>query len=498
MHVSPSGASLRDSVTRSAFRAQLRAANFSHLSTACFERSIMFRTGALGALAALVLSVHAAHDSCEGSESCSGAVQAKGAGLLQHGSTRSSTDHSDHQGCKKFVRTCLGNTGTAEEEQAWYHANWTAWKVGFVTCCSAKYSDDLCGSMDQTLFDFLGGAVSGGEAVQDAPEPEMGEFCTELGHLLETHFDHTALEGTSLALQQALGQAKSKTLKSLGLHREAEVHSKAASGTEAVKRRIGQCRKDQVCWEQVSNMQGFFLELESTGGTGECFPAGSLVAQAGEAPIEVEKLKRGMALWSPKFSEEGASLQSRDFLADCHMFDGFSDNIMREYVEISHEVSEKTGRPLMMSSFHLLFLLPAGKTNWLLARAEEVRVGDTLLALSPSPSEESLEQTQLSQVTGLKKVMARGAFAPLTTSGRLFVEGVAVSSMAISGDAIVRFYESHSPESRLSWAEGFYTLMVGPITVLHSLNLPIGWYVRAHRSIVAVYSAAMDFISLLW
>ena len=246
-------------------------------------------------------------------------------------------------------------------------------------------------------------------------------------------------------------------------------------------------------------MQGFFLELESTGGTGECFPAGSLVAEAGGKFIEVEKLQRGMALWSPKFFEEGASLQSKDFLADCHMFDGFPDNIIREYVEISHEVSEKTGRPLMMSSFHLIFLLPAGKTTWQLARAQEVRVGDTLLALSQSLSEESpgLEQTQLSRVTGLRKVMARGAFAPLTTSGRLFVEGVAVSSMAISGDAVVRFYESRDPESRLSWAEGFYALMVGPATVLHSLNLPFGWYVRAHHSIVAVHSAAMDFISFL-
>jgi hypothetical protein len=349
--------------------------------------------------------------------------------------------------------------------------------------------------MDDTLFGFLGGSISGGDLVKDTVEPELKEFCEE-ADLLKTHFDHMELQGTSLSLRQLAGA--SKTLNSLAEHMGGVgAKVRAESGVEAVQRRVGECREDETCWEQVSSLQGFFLELHSSGGATRCFPGGSLVAQASGSFLPVEKLHKGMQLLSPTLSGEGAALVAKDFLADYHMFDDFPDTVELEYVEISHQVSEKTGRPLRMSGHHLLFLLPAGEADWQLVRAADVRVGDTVLALNPADTS-ATSATQLSQVTGLKKVMAKGAFTPLTTSARLFVEGVAVSSMAISGDQIVRFYESRRPETRLAWAEGLYTVIVGPAMILHSLNLPYEWYLHSRDSVLAVHRSTMNFFGLFW
>jgi len=113
----------------------------------------------------------------------------------------------------------------------------------------------------------------------------------------------------------------------------------SSAAREAVKQQVDKCHSDEKCWAEVSQLQGFFLELHASSET-RCFPAGALVSTASGGSIPVEDLKRGTVLASPKFSEGDASHVKKDYLGDYHLFDGFPDTITLEYVEISHEVSE--------------------------------------------------------------------------------------------------------------------------------------------------------------
>mmetsp|Transcript_8261 Transcript_8261/g.19405 ORF Transcript_8261/g.19405 Transcript_8261/m.19405 type:complete len:149 (+) Transcript_8261:204-650(+) len=148
-----------------------------------------------------------------------------------------------------------------------------------------------------------------------------------------------------------------------------------------------------------------------------------------------------------------------------------------------------------MSGHHLLFLLPSGESSWQLARADDVKVGDALLALDP---QDATQPPQLSKVTRLSKLTAQGAFTPLTTSGRLFVEGVAVSSMAVSGEQLVGLFEGCRAENRLFWAEAFYSVLIAPACVLHYFRLPIEWMLRGKPYVFGLHRSAMGFLGAFW
>jgi len=115
-------------------------------------------------------------------------------------------------------------------------------------------------------------------------------------------------------------------------------------------------------------------------------------------------------------------------MIDMHSFEKGHANKIMEFVEISHELMNLE-RPLVMTGNHLLFVQrhdESGEQSFVLERADAVQPGDAVLSLDPAS-----KQTRVSKVTGKRWVKARGVFAPQTTSGRLFVEGVAVSCLPL-------------------------------------------------------------------
>jgi len=135
----------------------------------------------------------------------------------------------------------------------------------------------------------------------------------------------------------------------------------------------------------------------------------------------VEALTTGHPVWSPAF-EASPGMDLTEHLVDNHLHQPEHRTLVAEFLEIHHEHMTQ-GRPLRMTEEHLLYV--RRNHDWLLLRAADVREGDEVLAMIDAG-------TARSKVTKIGSVKTRGLFAPLTSSGRLFVEGVAVHSMALS------------------------------------------------------------------
>ena len=65
-----------------------------------------------------------------------------------------------------MISQCLSKT-QEEEEEHFYNANWSAWKLGFDVCCNNQYNEILCASLDSTLFTFSGRQFGPGDLVKE-------------------------------------------------------------------------------------------------------------------------------------------------------------------------------------------------------------------------------------------------------------------------------------------------------------------------------------------
>lgn len=197
--------------------------------------------------------------------------------------------------------------------------------------------------------------------------------------------------------------------------------------------------------------------------TFDCFPSSAQVSLARGGEVSVSRLERGDRLLSPDVDAKG--LLHADFMADAHMRDPGHEDAELEFVELTHELM-KPARPLLITPRHFLFA--AGTDgDWAFVPAARLREGDRLLAMAANTTE-----LAPSRVTAVRRVRARGAWSPLTTSGRLLVEGVAVSSYALRAGSQEALWES-SPASRAR-SEALWHLGLLPTRILYWVGLDFG------------------------
>jgi len=264
-----------------------------------------------------------------------------------------------------------------------------------------------------------------------------------------------------------------------------------------------------VC-EEVGDDQGLCTDLNCTWDD-ICiasFPASAHVAvlahdSGAVVEVAIEDLVQGQRLVSPEVP--AMDLGVAEHMADAHAQDVGSNSWLLDFVEISHERMHP-GRPLLITAEHLLFRSPGPSIGHVdgasgvtpvdaafgLVPAGNVRVGDFVLALlAPVPSAPQVpgepmsstagskpgvaqkETWERSRVTGVRRVRARGAFSPLTTSGRLVVEGVAVSSYSVATEAGRRAWSSSLFVRR--HFQAFHHLLLLPTRLAHRF----GWDIAA-------------------
>mmetsp|Transcript_105399 Transcript_105399/g.187435 ORF Transcript_105399/g.187435 Transcript_105399/m.187435 type:complete len:536 (+) Transcript_105399:61-1668(+) len=383
--------------------------------------------------------------------------------------------------------------------------------------------EDFCTEADGLLTAHFGHETLDSD---EAPAPSLLQRITS-----------TATSSTILK-KAVLNVGKTAGLKAL--FAKSSLHTRA----QHAQKHISQCQEDTNCWAEVSSVQPWLLQMfekasnvvkgtpecgsslyhqaqaacaaqtESTctsscayggccsWGTGSlscysrcvdpyeeglksddsnmCFPAGSRIALA-STDLPVEELRRGAEVRSPEFGSD-AGTSTAEFMIDNHAFEEEHATIIADFVKISHEFM-RFGRPLMMTGDHLLFVQRPGedqKPSWQLERADAVHEGDVVLSLDAVTN-----RTRPSTITGVDRVKARGAFAPLTTSGRLFVEGVAVSSLALSEPSWRKAWDLMSPEARTIWAERLLLTSFLPSKILNYFGMEFDWLHKPEHSQLA-------------
>jgi hypothetical protein len=157
-----------------------------------------------------------------------------------------------------------------------------------------------------------------------------------------------------------------------------------------------------------------------------CFPAGSLVRLGDGSTKKIEDLGTGDIL------ETSANLKdiSKDdpWLFDWHSHTGARQQAVDEtYLEVAHEAGT-----LRISANHLLFARKPQDDTAAVLLAEQLAVGDELLLRDTFPGLPDRSQLSPSKVINIKEVQAPGVYAPVTSSGRLVVNDVLVSSYAVT------------------------------------------------------------------
>ncbi|CAE7540408.1 unnamed protein product [Symbiodinium sp. CCMP2592] len=278
---------------------------------------------AVSALLAASLGIAQGSDASQ----CAASHRAMSGSLLQHASQSSSNPFASkqHAGCRKMIHHCLCKD-CEDEAQEFYHANWSAWKLGFDMCCNSQYNEVLCGELAATMFDFSTHSFGPGDHVKDTPDPALEEFCHEAEGLMDTHFAEQSFQNDTAAPQSAeLLETLSgtgflrKLLSKVGLLnlRKLLYRSKQATRSAVILRHVENCHSRRSCWEHIGpRLRSFFLKqaiqaARSSGSRfGKCFWQGSSVSTykkegsnlvAGKR--KVEYLLHGLSLWSRGDSE---------------------------------------------------------------------------------------------------------------------------------------------------------------------------------------------------
>lgn len=141
-----------------------------------------------------------------------------------------------------------------------------------------------------------------------------------------------------------------------------------------------------------------------------CFPGTAEVRLQDGSSKAVSALQQGDMVET--FLEDG-SVSYSPFVLDFHT----ANKVMAEFVEIS----TSTGKPLRATPNHLVYTASGN-----FVRAAEVKVGDELLAF-----EAGSKVGKAAKVVDVRRVQDESIFSPLTDSGKLVVEGYAVSSYSL-------------------------------------------------------------------
>lgn len=183
-------------------------------------------------------------------------------------------------GCVTFIKTCA-DSSNPYSEAAFEAGNWTGWRLGFGLCCvSAGYTDTLCDSITEKLFDFDGliaegvQGFGGGDKALSAPQPELQKFCKEAADTLTLHADSEELQhsdsaagGSSLLQRLSLAGKGALLGRRLGVAAAAEIAGSAfrrqgsrAELRAAMHHRIERCQRDETCQAETAVMMPSLLQ----------------------------------------------------------------------------------------------------------------------------------------------------------------------------------------------------------------------------------------------
>jgi hypothetical protein len=173
----------------------------------------------------------------------------------------------------------------------------------------------------------------------------------------------------------------------------------------------------------------------------ECFPGDSKVLLANGFQRAARDLRPGDVL---AVSKDFATVDGEEWVFDPHFG---QEETSHEYLDITHEEGV-----LQLSATHFLFRVPGE-----FVLAEEIVIGDELYTTSGTGFRSST-------VKSVRKVLGQGMYAPVTSSGRLIVDGVLVSSFALPDYAVDAVHE----HPRVEW-EGLGVVVAAPFRGLCNL-----------------------------
>lgn len=168
---------------------------------------------------------------------------------------------------------------------------------------------------------------------------------------------------------------------------------------------------------------------------GVCFPGAGLVEVRGRGPMPLEEVRAGDEVFA------GGELHE-PVLGFLHAAPEFQSS----YLEVRH-----THGVFRASATHIIFTVDGREAKREDKHASELKVGDRLLVAT----EDGLVAARVLTIT---QTMGEGAFAPLTASGTIVVDGVLASN-----------YATHTQGLRLPHSAAHATFF--PVRLAHALGL---------------------------
>jgi len=164
------------------------------------------------------------------------------------------------------------------------------------------------------------------------------------------------------------------------------------------------------------------------------FPASASVALVDRSAISVMELGPGHRLLSVDVSPFGvvdSEVRETDFVWEHHQFDEDAATRVLSYRVISHKLMQK---PLAITSRHMLAAQQGCQGKSSVVPAQELKIGDCVLALTNMSGATETLHYAASEVTRITEEDKVGRFSPLTKSGTLVVDGVVVTSYTDTAD----------------------------------------------------------------
>lgn len=199
-----------------------------------------------------------------------------------------------------------------------------------------------------------------------------------------------------------------------------------------------------------------------------CFPGSATVRLQDGSRKPLAALRPGRDVIQTVDAE--GKVQYETYLMDFHGRTG----AWATYMRITHEA----GGSLEVSPNHLLFVPGPEAGARVAVRASVLGPGDRLfLVAEDSEGGGGTPLVRPVSITAVEEVKRRGAFAPLTLSGRLVVDGVAASAYAFPW-----------PEPVVLEAELKYPILQSMVqdahSIIHAVTLPLRWGAAAWAVLV--------------
>ena len=341
----------------------------------------------VGAMMRLMPLCIVAASASESSDQCSTPQSAAGAKLLQQRHSTSPFTSEHHAGCHKMITHCLSRSD-ADQAPLFYEANWSAWQLGFDTCCNSQYNEELCHELDQVIFNFPERAYGPGDLVKETPDPALKDFCLEAEGLMDAHFAKVSFETDALLQVPSLFQKgiASETIRGVlsrvGRSRGLKLLHKSDAGTRAgvIRRHIQQCQAGP-CWEQVFLLQKYFSEVAQPSMHSKCLRPLAQVNMSDGSMKQVKDMKEGDVVQS----REGWSLTSTEIsFSQSSYRDEYCEQSLNTWHGNLVKYTLSGGRPpLYVSDDVQLFVVENGSivkkdSHW---GSNGVRVGQELVTL---------------------------------------------------------------------------------------------------------------------